>query len=460
MGKPNKTRRYHLPNHIREHIDYISPAVKTLEFTTHEASSGLKKRDNKVGGGPISPIIRPAPNWDAHSDEAYGCSFAVTPACVRTLYNVTDTVENCPENSVGVYETGGEFYNQTDLNFYYKTFGLDIPSGTGPQYDPVDGAPPLKNATYPGGEADLDMQAVFPLAYPDKVIFFEVDDYYYEGIGSENISGIFNTFLDSLDASYCTYSAFGETGDAPGIDPTYPDHHPGGYDHPEQCGKYTPPNVISISYSLNEDSLPMNYQRRQCNEWMKLGLSGVSVIVSSGDSGVAPRDGECERNNTLFATQSPIDCPYVTAIGATALPPGSNAGVDPESASTQFGSGGGFSNIFPQPAYQADAVNAYFRDYPPPYAYYDITYNASHSHGVYNRGGRGYPDISANGQNFAGYEYGQSVFFSGTSVSAPLVASLFSRINNARLSAGKKRLGFLNPTLYQHPEAFNDITSG
>lgn len=31
----------------------------------------------------------------------------------------------------------------------------------------------------------------------------------------------------------------------------------------------------------------MSYQRRQCNEFMKLGMQGVSVFVASGDSGVA-----------------------------------------------------------------------------------------------------------------------------------------------------------------------------
>lgn len=45
--------------------------------------------------------------------------------------------------------------------------------------------------------------------------------------------------------------------------------------------------MISISYGGDEAGLPVAYQRRQCNEFMKLGLQGVSVLVASGDSGVA-----------------------------------------------------------------------------------------------------------------------------------------------------------------------------
>lgn len=33
-------------------------------------------------------------------------------------------------------------------------------------------------------------------------------------------------------------------------------------------------------------------------------------------------------------------------------------------------------------------------------------------------------------------------------------------INAFRLNAGKKPVGFINQTLYRHPEAFNDITVG
>jgi subtilase family serine protease len=48
----------------------------------------------------------------------------------------------------------------------------------------------------------------------------------------------------------------------------------------------------------------------------------------------------------------------------------------------------------------------------------------------------------------------------GTSMSTPLVAAIFTRINDERLAVGKSPIGFVNPTLYANPQIFNDITVG
>ena len=170
----------------------------------------------------------------------------------------------------------------------------------------------------------------------------------------EFVEGFLNTFLDAIDGSYCTYSAFNETGNAP-TDPVYPDPNPfgepGAYEGQLQCGVYKPTNVISISYLDPEDDLPTNYQQRQCNEFMKLGLQGTSVIVASGDSGVAASfvdnnnfDG-CLGEGQVFNPDWPAGCPYITSVGGTYLPPGASAIGDNEVAVTRFPSGGGFSNI-------------------------------------------------------------------------------------------------------------------
>lgn len=93
------------------------------------------------------------------------------------------------------------------------------------------------------------------------MILFQTDDKHYE----ENMTynGIFNDFYDAIDGSYCTLSAYGETGNSPD-DPVYPDPAKGGYHHTLQCGVYKPTNVISISYGGPENALPVSYQRRQC----------------------------------------------------------------------------------------------------------------------------------------------------------------------------------------------------
>jgi hypothetical protein len=45
------------------------------------------------------------------------------------------------------------------------------------------------------------------------------------------------------------------------------------------CGTYTPTHVISVSYGEAEIDLPEYYQKRQCNEFMKLGLQGHTFLV-------------------------------------------------------------------------------------------------------------------------------------------------------------------------------------
>ena len=42
----------------------------------------------------------------------------------------------------------------------------------------------------------------------------------------------------------------------------------------------------------------------------------------------------------------------------------------------------------------------------------------------------------------------------------PVVAGIISLLNDARMSAGKSALGFLNPFLYKYSDAFNDVLEG
>jgi subtilase family serine protease len=62
-----------------------------------------------------------------------------------------------------------------------------------------------------------------------------------------------------------------------------------------------------------------------------------------------------------------------------------------------------------------------------------------------------------------GWAYYNSAYqlVSGTSISAPMFASVIALLDDERISAGKTPLpGWINPTLYSVPSAFNDITSG
>ena len=177
----------------------------------------------------------------------------------------------------------------------------------------------------------------------------------------------------------------------------------------------------------------------------------------------------------------PSGCPYITSVGATRLYPDQTVndresamqvnltafnlqtGVGPTTPPFDFfATGGGFSNYFTPPSYQKTAVSDYLASHNT-LPYYIANADASNigAHGgVYNRAGRGYPDVSANGAFLLTYvNLTQGTFF-GTSLASPIFASVITLINEERTAAGKGPVGFVNPTLYEHPYVLNDIVNG
>jgi tripeptidyl-peptidase I len=61
--------------------------------------------------------------------------------------------------------------------------------------------------------------------------------------------------------------------------------------------------------------------------------------------------------------------------------------------------------------------------------------------------GRGYPDVSAVGDNIVIFNAGAPTLIGGTSASAPIFASILTQINEERIAAGKSIIDFVNPTL-------------
>lgn len=180
-----------------------------------------------------------------------------------------------------------------------------------------------------------------------------------------------------------------------------------------------------------------------------LGARGVSVFASSGDGGshfsftefsggdIADTLNQisCEFQMPVFPTCSP----YVISVGGEMW--GIGGATDPITwAGYGGGSGGGFSWQFDQPAHQNATVAAYLAggDLPPTSSF--------------NTQGRAYPDISAVGVQ-------------GTSQSCPMVAGIFSLVNDHRLNSGLPPLGFLGPRIWQTArqqpgEVFQDISEG
>jgi len=469
------TEAYHVPTHIQEHIDYITPGTRLRERNTKQARADrhAKRFVNTVGA---KPLITQLPGFP-HPNSSV-CDLYVTADCTRVQYDIPVATKATPGNELGIFESLDVHYSRKDLDIYFSTLypGI-IPNGTYPIEDLIDGAIGATEDTTEfvpiDLESGLDFDSAQPLIYPQKLVLFQEDDEYYESTGQFN--GFWNTFLDAIDGSYCTYSAYGETGDCTAeecLDPAYPDPNPGGYKGQLQCGVYKPTNVISISYGASEWALPDYYLKRQCNEWMKLALQGVTTVMSSGDSGVGEETGCNGADGKIFQPSFAATCPYVLAVGSTewdrfdkTTPPVPGQKLN-EVATARFPSGGGFSNVFGVASYQRAAVDAYYDQVEDTLGfsgYHHYVPNGDFSTvkgGVYHHGGRGYPDVAAVGDRQVVYSNGSWWLVGGTSLSAPVFASVLTLINEARLESGKKPMGFIHPVIYQHPEAFTDITVG
>ncbi|KZT64886.1 subtilisin-like protein [Daedalea quercina L-15889] len=451
--------KYHLPEHVSKHVEIVSP---TLHFDTIPRGPAgqwqkVGSRDDSNSSSSARTIGQPGfgtsfpktkGTIQSIIDQLENCDEQIVPNCLRALYDFEYYPLVPDKNSLAIVEYTPQAYVASDLDMFFSNFS---PSQVGqrPVLYSIDGG--YIQTDYGGfdynGESNLDLQYAMSLVGSRQPVqLYQAGDL-YEGAS-------FGNLLDALDASYCTFDG----GDDPEFDAVYPDPY-GGYEGAEDCGTVTPAYIMSTSYGYTEADLTPAYEQRQCAEYAKLGLMGITVLFSSGDDGVAGNSGVCldadgeeDYDGTVFAPGFPVDCPYVTAVGATQVNPNSTV-LEPESACEQvIYSGGGFSNVFPMPSYQASAVEEYLTNYPPGYP--AGTYNTS--------GSRAYPDIAANGANYIVAVQGEFYLVYGTSCASPVSAAIFSAINDARIAIGKSPIGFINPTIYT-PEfraAFNDITTG
>ncbi|KAH9953955.1 subtilisin-like protein [Russula dissimulans] len=442
---------YSLPEYIREHVDLIKPTVHFLHRVPDDPAV-LRKRSMVNLGDPSSfngPKTNGATVTGALSLAT--CDTYTTLDCLRALYSIDYKPQVPDQNSMGIVEFTPQAYLASDLENFFNNFS-QLQQQREPKLVSIDGGVVQNTDQSFGfnGESDLDFEYSMPFIDPTPMFLLQTGDL-VEGAGFDN-------WLDAVDGSYCTF----EGGDDPDFDGIYPDPLNGGYKGPESCGIIKPPHVISISYGQDENDVTARFADRQCSEYAKLGMLGTTVLYSSGDFGVAGGGGTCFNasgqpvaQGGRFNPSFPATCPYVTAVGATQVKP--NATVfesEPETAcESVIFSGGGFSNIFPLPDYQKQAVSDYLKNHPPPY-----------TADQYNNSGnaRGFPDLSANGANYVVIVDGAYTLVYGTSASAPVVGSIITLINDALLAHGKSTVGFINPMIYdpRFSCAFHDITTG
>lgn len=174
---------------------------------------------------------------------------------------------------------------------------------------------------------------------------------------------------------------------------------------------------------------------------------GISVFASSGDDGAA--QPTCDLSSFIKSAGLPAADPLVTAVGATSLTAAQTAGTyESETAwNDEFGSsGGGFSQIYQRPFYQArDRAFGRGRGVP------DVSYSGDVNNGLLIAWSQG---VAAN--------VGDIFIFGGTSAGSPQWAAITALADEA----GHHRLGFLNPVLYAiaasplYHFVFHDVTTG
>jgi kumamolisin len=301
--------------------------------------------------------------------------------------------------TVAILELGGGF-GQADLDAYFSGLGLATPAITAIG---VDGASnqPGQDPQGADGEVLLDVEVVGALA-PKATV---------------NVYFAPNTdagFLDALaQASHAS---------------------------PAPC-------AISISWGQSEDAWTAQARNAFDQALADAAALGVTVTAAAGDRGSTDGVGD-GKDHADF----PASSPHALACGGTRLDADPSAGtITSETvwndSPTTSATGGGYSDVFPTPAWQSSlpAHAAHHKPKPnptpPPVR------------------GRGVPDVSAVADPQTGYRVrvdGTDMVIGGTSAVAPLWAALIARLAQ---STGR-RFGLIQPALYAQGNAFRDITSG
>jgi kumamolisin len=197
------------------------------------------------------------------------------------------------------------------------------------------------------------------------------------------------------------------------------------------------PSVISISWGGAESNWTSQAMTAMDSAFQAAATMGITVCVASGDNGSS--DGL-----TGDHVDFPASSPHALGCGGTSLQ-ASGSSITSEvvwnDGSGGGASGGGVSTFFTAPSWQEGnkATKA--------------------TGGAAALSMRGVPDVAGNADPETGYDVridGTNTVIGGTSAVAPLWAGLIARINQNQVTP----VGFLNATLYGHPQSLRDITQG
>ncbi|RDX44637.1 subtilisin-like protein [Lentinus brumalis] len=413
-----RTLSYALPEVVEDYVRFIYP---TTQFHSP------MRRHGPVFEVAASPKTR---RTEVTSDVPPSCAHKITPSCLQALYHIPASPATAAGNEIAVSAFGSEVANKTDLRLFLREERPDIWNATFGE-EAIDAGNLVGVGT---SEANLDTQYTVGIASRVPTRFVSV--------GWQNDDEIFG-FMDIID------HLLQEDSPPPVLTTSY------GFDETEWEGQHDAEVVRRVCHQDTAVGSDHERYRSLCDAYAQLGARGTTVIFSSGDGGVAggsfDPDPHCDSGS--FVPGFPSTCPFVTSVGAT-------EGINPERAAPY--SSGGFSNIFPRPAWQDSAVRAYLGAVKADPAYGELD-------GRFNASGRAFPDVAVQGTGYAVYVAGKAGLARGTSASAPVFASMIGLLNDERLREGKSMLGWVNPLFYYAAEeegrhgglrVLNDVSDG
>ncbi len=332
------------------------------------------------------------PQARAHIKYSAAPAVSYTSPQLAQLYDFPKS-GNGAGQTIGIIELGGG-YRASDLTTYFGQLGIAVPTVVSVSVDGGQNAP--TTPTSADGEVALDIEVAGGIAPGANIAVYFAP----------------NTDAGFLDA--ITTAVHDTT------------NHP---------------SVISISWGQAESAWTSQAMQNMDQAFQAASVMGVTVCVAAGDSGSSD-----SVSDGLAHVDFPASDPYVLGCGGTSLQ-GSNGTITSEVVwndnPTSSATGGGVSDVFALPSWQAKA-------------------NVPPSVNPGKRVGRGVPDIAGDADPQTGYNVlvdGQASVFGGTSAVAPLWAGLIALFNQQR----GKPVGYLNPTFYQsvsQASAFHNITSG
>lgn len=171
--------QYYLPFHVSERVDFIKPGIvlsgrvanlKALkrEFPGGDNNPGWPSWPIYPGPGPFHmppwPFGRPPFGGYNLPPFLQNCDRNMTPICIKALYEIPKANFSDPANRMGLFEFYDAF-SQADLNLFFAHFAPDVPQGTHPLIDSIDGGTSDVPASSQRnkGESDTDIDLAYSI---------------------------------------------------------------------------------------------------------------------------------------------------------------------------------------------------------------------------------------------------------------------------------------------------------